>query len=105
MAPEFEVVATLIGFFGFGGFVLLGLKMILAHRARRFQGGGEEARALRDDVQAMRDEVQSLRGDITDLGERMDFTERVLAQSRQEDRRLPRGEAEPSVEPSKRPRP
>ena len=86
-----EIVATLIGFFGFGAFVLVGLKMVLAHRAKRLQGGGEEdTRALREEVQTLRDDVLSLQGTLTDLGERGDFTERVLAQSRQqEERRLP----------------
>jgi hypothetical protein len=88
--PEFEVIATLIGFFGFGAFVLVGLKMVLAHRAKRFQGGGEDTGALREEIQALRDDVLSLQGSLTDLGERVDFTERVLAQSRQqEERRLP----------------
>ena len=85
-----DAIAALLGFFGFGAFVLVGLKMVLAHRAQRFQGGGEDTRALRDEVQALRDDVLSLQGSLTDLGERVDFTERVLAQSRQqEERRLP----------------
>lgn len=92
MTPEFEIVATLIGFFGLGAFVLVGLKMVLNHRARRFQGGGEDVRAVREEVQALRDDMLSVRGDLADLGERMDFTERVLAQTRQqEERRLPQG--------------
>jgi hypothetical protein len=90
MNPELEIIATLIGFFGLGGFVLVGLKVVLSHRARRFQGGGEDVRALREEVQALRDDVLLLQGSLTDLGERVDFTERVLAQTRQQDeRRLP----------------
>jgi hypothetical protein len=61
--------------------VLIGLKMLLSHRARRLPNAAEDMRALREDVQALRDEVL-LRGDLADMGERVDFTERVLARSR-----------------------
>jgi hypothetical protein len=90
MSPELEVVATLIGLFGLGGFFLVGLKMVLTHRARHPLGGGEDLRALRDEVNGLREDVLAVRGDLAELSERMDFTERVLAQNRQqEERRLP----------------
>jgi hypothetical protein len=62
--------------------VLVGLRLVLGHRDKRLAAGGEDLRALRDEVQALRDEVLAVRGDVTDLGERVDFTERVLARSR-----------------------
>jgi hypothetical protein len=43
-------------------------------------------------VATLRDDMLSVRGDLADLGERRDFTERVLAQTRQQEQRgLPEG--------------
>jgi predicted nuclease with TOPRIM domain len=74
-----------------GTFSLTGLRMFLNYRVRRFsQSGGDETRRLEESVAGLRDEIYSLRNDLTDLHERVEFTERVLAQSRQpDDRRLP----------------
>jgi|SRR5690242_13089813 len=48
-------------------------------------GGGGSA-----DVRALAEAVESLRTEVSDLAERLDFTERLLAQQRERDR-LPRG--------------
>jgi hypothetical protein len=89
---QVEVLATLIGFLGAGTFLLIGLRMFLTHRARRLRGeGGAE---LAEAVTGLRDDVHALRDEITDLHERVDFAERLLAQQRdsadQADRRLGR---------------
>jgi NAD(P)-dependent dehydrogenase (short-subunit alcohol dehydrogenase family) len=62
--------------------VPVGLRMVLGHRDKRLVTGGEDVRALRDEVQGLRDDVAAVRGDLTDLAERVDFAERVLARSR-----------------------
>lgn len=75
-APEFFLIAFMI----VGGAVLLyPLVRALAERIRPRglePGVREELQMLREDVLA---ELQQTRGEIADLGERMDFAERLLA--------------------------
>jgi hypothetical protein len=61
---------------------LVGLRLVLGHRDKRLAAGGEDVRALREEVQALREDALSLRVDLADMGERLDFAERVLARSR-----------------------
>jgi hypothetical protein len=89
-----EEVAILIFLMLMGGFTLSGLKMFLNYRVKRFSqtGGGDDARRLEEAVAGLRDEMYGLRNDLTDLQERVEFTERVLAKGRQGDPpALPRG--------------
>jgi hypothetical protein len=74
------------------GAVLVGLRMFLSYRLRRFQaeGGGAPSRELEEAVGELRDQMYLLRGDVTDLQERLEFTERVLARGPDE-ARLPDG--------------
>ena len=67
--------------------------MFLNYRVKRFsQTGGDETHRLEETITSLRDEIYLLRNDLTDLQERVEFTERVLAKTRQsEDRRLPEG--------------
>jgi len=71
-----------------GGFVLLyPLVRALAERLRpRTGAGNEEMQALREDVVQ---ELQQMRREVAELGERMDFTERLLAKQREADRLAP----------------
>ena len=71
-----------------GGFVLLyPLVRALAERLRpRTGAGNEEMQALREDVVQ---ELQQMRREVAELGERMDFTERLLARQREADRLAP----------------
>lgn len=86
-----EEVAVLLMMITMGTIGLTGLRMFLNYRVKRFtQSGDEETRRLEQTVASLRDEVYLLRNDLTDLGERVDFAERLLARSREgEQHRLP----------------
>ena len=85
-----EAVAFLMFVTMVGGFVLLyPVVRALAERLRpRPEAGKDELQALRDDVVQ---ELQQMRREIAELGERMDFTERLLAKQREADRLAPPG--------------
>jgi hypothetical protein len=83
-----EEIAILFLVVLMGTFTLTGLRMFLNYRVKRFsQSGGDDTQRLEESVASLRDEVYQLRNDITDLHERLEFTERVLAQARQPDER------------------
>ena len=50
-------------------------KLRLEEARLRFGGGGADP----GEVQALRNEVESMRGELTELQERVDFAERLLA--------------------------
>ena len=83
-----EAVAFLMFVTMVGGFVLLyPVVRALAERLRpRPEAGKDELQALRDDVV---EELQQMRREIAELGERMDFTERLLAKQREAERLAP----------------
>ena len=83
-----EAVAFLMFVTMVGGFVLLSpLVRALAERLRpRPETGKEELLALREDVVQ---ELQQMRREVAELGERMDFTERLLAKQREGERLAP----------------
>ena len=83
-----EAVAFLMFVTMVGGFVLLyPVVRALAERLRpRPEAGKDELQALRDD---MVQELQQMRREIAELGERMDFTERLLAKQREAERLAP----------------
>lgn len=56
----------------------------IVHRVLRAREGGS---ALRQELEGLRQEIESLRLSQTELQERLDFTERVLAQLRKPERR------------------
>ncbi len=67
--------------------LLYPLVRALAERLRPRSGAGnEEMQALREDVVQ---ELQQMRREVAELGERMDFTERLLAKQREADRLAP----------------
>jgi Skp family chaperone for outer membrane proteins len=84
-AVAFLVMVTLVG-----GFVLLyPVVRALAERLRPHpEAGKEEMQALREDVVQ---ELQQMRREVAELGERMDFTERLLAKQREGERLAPPG--------------
>ena len=62
--------------------------------ARRLGGGdkGESAEsAALAEVDALREELQALRGEVGEMQERLDFTERLLAQAREQGKLGPGG--------------
>lgn len=78
MDPDavFAMLALLMA----SGVALIGLRMFLNYRIKRFQaqGGGEQPRELDEGLAELREQMYLLRGDVADLQERMEFTERVL---------------------------
>lgn len=89
-----EDVLAILLIFGGGTMVALAMSPIGRAIAARIQGGGagavpsEEVKRALESNQAVLDEVEGLRRDISELQERVDFTERTLARQR-EDPRLP----------------
>jgi hypothetical protein len=85
-----DMVAALIAFLGSGGFLLVGLRMFLNYRIKRFQAqaGAAPPRELEEGLAEVRDQLYLLRTDLSDLQERVEFTERVLARGR-DDARIP----------------
>ena len=83
-----EAVAFLMFVTMVGGFVLLyPLVRALAERLRpRPEAGKEELLGLREEVVQ---ELQQMRREVAELGERMDFTERLLAKQREAERLAP----------------
>jgi hypothetical protein len=82
MPPQIvDAIAALIAIFGLGTFSLIGLRMFLAHKAKRLElgSGRSDTGRLEDLVEELRSEVQLLRGDVGELHERVDFAERLLA--------------------------
>ena len=72
-----------------GGFILAWpLVRALAERIRTRPTAAETG--LREEVRAMREElvgeVETIRGELAQLGERIDFAERVLAKQREPER-------------------
>lgn len=68
-------------------------KPLIAAIARRIEGRGADA-VLRADVEQLREQVndlEPLRNRVHELEERIEFTERVLSQRREQDL-LPRGD-------------
>ena len=79
-------ILVLIGVISVGGLLLTGLKMILNYRATRLSGAGRgDIERLTDAVEHLRDQVEAQRGEISELHDRVDFAERMLAKARGED--------------------
>lgn len=81
--PEVLIPIT---FFVTVGAVFLGRSEIgkaIAHRIRSGPGGsGEDVEALRGEVAELRHELEGVRHEVAETQERLDFTERLLAQGR-----------------------
>ncbi len=85
---DMEGILAIIFIFGGGCLFLLALSPVgraLAERIRR-QGGAALPEDIRAELDALRSElsgeVQQLRLEVSELSERMDFAERLLAKNR-----------------------
>lgn len=89
-----EDILAIIFIFGGGSLFLIAISPIGKAIADRIRGGAPNApgavhealEGLREDMLA---ELQQLRKDVNELGERVDFTERMLAQHREAERLPP----------------
>lgn len=84
MPPE-GVVLVSIAVVLVSGALLLPIVRSLAERirGRPVAAGADDIQALRDDVMQ---ELQQVRHEVAELGERVDFTERLLAKGAKETR-------------------
>lgn len=87
-----EAVLAITFIFGGGTLFLLAISPIgraLAERIRRPAGAAlpEDVRAELDELRSeLSGEMQQMRSEVSELSERMDFAERLLAQQRQAER-------------------
>jgi hypothetical protein len=93
-----EDILAIVFIFGGGSLFLLAVSPVGRAIADRIRGAGtglprDVADRIRDSQIEMMDEVESLRREVTELGERLDFTERVLAQQREPPQLPPNAQA------------
>lgn len=69
-----------------GSSVMVGVGMSLFQRIRRLEAGQRDMERLAEDMEALREQVAAAREEVGEIGERMDFTERLLSSGRREDR-------------------
>ncbi len=92
MSPEvLEILAPFFALVGFGGAILIGMKMRYTHLQRTRAGGSaqQEVERLADAVDTLRAEVGLLRDEFLELNERLEFTERLLERPRADSDALP----------------
>ncbi len=81
MRPEiigvFVPIIALIGFFG-----VMGLKIWSSHRLKMRELPAGDGERLTETVQQLCDDFGSMREDVAELHERVEFTERMLAEVR-----------------------
>ncbi len=75
-----DVIMPFLALMGIGTMVLIGLKLRYNHKARLAdkEGRSEDVERLTAAVGDLMDEVHALREGMTDLNERIEFTERML---------------------------
>ena len=83
-----DAIGPVLAIFGIGTMILIGMKLRYSHlrQMRIDQGGREDVGRLAEDVAALRDEMQLLRQDVSEVYERIEFTERMLARGQVEGR-------------------
>lgn len=84
-----EDILAITFIFGGGSLFLLAISPVGRAIADRIRGAGrtlprEVADQMKESQIAIFDELESLRHDVTELQERIDFTERVLAKQREQ---------------------
>ncbi len=85
MSPEIlELLAPFFALIGFGGAILIGMKMRYSYleRTRLGSGAQQDVERLADAEDKLRSEVGLLRDGFLELNERVEFTERLLERPR-----------------------
>lgn len=81
----FELIVIVVALSTVGSIV----KSVLSYRVRRLPAADRDAaRRIEETLLELKDEVAAVRGEVAELEERMDFTERVLARTREGELRL-----------------
>jgi Tfp pilus assembly protein PilO len=88
---EKEVIALLIPIFALAiplaGIVFFGLQKLARMRLEEARlRAGVQDRGTETEIAALRDDVGELKRELSELQERMDFTERLLSQAREVER-------------------
>jgi hypothetical protein len=75
---------ALVAIFGMitGVLITWGLGWGIVRGIREWRGGGQPDRLLEGEVGALRDQVEQMQQQLIEAHERLDFTERLLSQSR-----------------------
>jgi len=76
----FIIVTLIVLLGGMGGVMLLGQKQKQDHDERMLSGGRDP-----DAIRRLAEAVESLQGQVSDLSERLDFTERLLEAPKSDD--------------------
>lgn len=83
---DIEGILAILLIFGGGTLFLLAISPVGRAIAKRIQGDAgppkESVLRIEDSQRAVFDEIDALRHDLTEVQERLDFTERMLAQQR-----------------------
>lgn len=88
-----DTIAPLVGMLVMGTMGLIGFKLWLDAKTARLTGrGGEDVKRLTETVDRLDDQFRVLHDHLTDLDERLEFAERVLARSAEERGRVGPGE-------------
>ena len=87
MPPEVvEIVAPFLALVGFGGAILIGMKMRYTHIQRtRGIGSPQDVEQLTEAVKTLHDDMRLLHEEVLTLSERVEFTERLLERPRTSD--------------------
>jgi len=81
-----EAIAAVLAITAVGSMILAGFRMRMGHRERMAQMEvGVQDNGMHEVLETLRHQVETLSEDLTELNERMDFTERLLTQGRQAD--------------------
>ena len=88
---DIEAIVAITFIFGGGTLFLLAISPIGKALAERIRGGGQGGAKLADEVRReveesraeVLSEVQQLRTEVSELSERVDFAERLLAKNRE----------------------
>jgi hypothetical protein len=92
---DWESIFAIVFIFGGGSLFLLSISPVGKAVADRIRGTATAPlpehvrRELEESRAALESEVQQLRTEVSDLSERMDFAERLLAKSRETERLVP----------------
>lgn len=72
-----------------GGFIIFAKSDIGKAFAHRLSGGAAAQPELMNELDGLRREVEGLRGELSEVQERLDFTERLIAQQHNVERVAP----------------
>ena len=79
-----EAIGAITALSLIGTFALVGMKMRMTHKENLAKGGGEDMDRLVEAVDVLSEQVEQLTAENAEIQERLDFTERLLANPRQE---------------------